>query len=178
MPNYRRAWIPGGTFFFTVAIADRRSTLLIDEIKPLRRAFATTMRTRPFRIDAIVVLPEHLHCVWTLPFGDADFATRWRQIKAAFSRELPKRGSVRASLSRKRERGLWQRRYLEHLIRDEADFNAHVDYVHVNPLKHGLVTRVADWRWSSFHRHVRAGVLGADWAGTGVASRTVPPNRP
>jgi putative transposase len=112
-----------------------------------------------------VVLPEHLHCVMTLPPGDSDFSRRWRLIKSAFSRALPKtehRSGVRQAAG---ERGSWQRHYREHLIRDDADFRRHVDYVHVNPLKHGHVQRVRDWPYSTFHRYVAAGVYPADWCG-------------
>ena len=123
------------------------------------------MQRHPFEIHAWVVLPEHLHCVISLPHGDSDFATRWRLIKSGFSKGLPateQRSTVR---QRRGERGIWQRRYWEHLIRDEADFQAHVDYVHINPQKHGLVEQVKDWPYSTFHRWVERGAYPADWAG-------------
>jgi len=169
MPNYRRAWTEAGTFFFTVSLAVRRLTLLTDEIQSLRHAFATAKHARPFCIDAIVILPDHLHCIWTLPAGDVDFATRWAHIKTVFSRALPRSEQRCSSMIGKRERGIWQRRYWEHRVRDDADFAAHFDYVHINPVKHGHVERVAEWPWSSFHRYVRAGVLSCDWAGSARA---------
>jgi putative transposase len=113
----------------------------------------------------MVVLPDHLHTIWTMPDGDADFATRWRLIKSAFSRRLPAGERISNSRVAKGERGVWQRRYWEHTIRDENDFARHTDYIHVNPVKHGLVTQVRDWPYSSFHRMVKLGVYSEDWAG-------------
>ena len=166
MPNYRRAFIPGGTWFFTVNLLERHGNdLLMREIDLLR---ATVRRVRdkfPFHVDAWVVLPDHLHCVMTLPPGDSDFSLRWRLIKSGFSRALPKterRSAVRRAAG---ERGIWQRHYWEHLIRDEADYRRHIDYVHMNPLKHGHVKRVRDWPYSTFHRYVSAGIYPADWCG-------------
>ena len=165
MTDYRRNFIPGGSFFFTVNLADRRSGLFVEHIDELRAAFRGTHQRHPFTTDAIVVLPDHLHAVWTLPKGDADFATRWRQIKSAFSRNIPTVEPISNSRAAKRERGIWQRRYWEHTIRDENDFVRHVDYVHINPVKHRLVTRVSDWPYSSFERMVRLGLYPRDWAG-------------
>ena len=166
MPNYRRAWCPGGTYFFTVTLLQRQATdLLTRRIDLLRQVVRQVKGERPFVIHAWVVLLDHLHCILELPEGDADFATRWRLIKMNFSKALPlsePRDSVR---KRRGERGIWQRRYWEHLIRDEDDLRAHMDYVHINPLRHGLVSRVADWPHSTFHRLVAAGVYPADWAG-------------
>ncbi len=163
MPNYRRAWVPGGTCFFTVNLLERDRRLLVEHIDGLRDAFRIACAARPFEIIAAVVLPDHLHCLWRLPTGDADNATRWRHIKSMFSRSLPmgERRSRRRVV--KAERGIWQRRYWEHLIRDERDLMTHVDYIHYNPVKHGHVARVCDWPYSSFHRHVRSGALSADW---------------
>jgi putative transposase len=155
--SYRRAFLPGGTFFFTVNLADRRSRLLIDQVELLRDAFRYARRRHPFAIEAIVILPEHLHAVWTLPEADSDFPFRWRLVKAAFSRSLASGELVSPSRLRKRERGIWQRRYWEHAIRDEDDFTRHLDYIHFNPVKHGHVSRVKDWPHSSFHRMVRLG---------------------
>jgi putative transposase len=166
MSSYRRARLEGGTFFFTVTLADRVSTLLIDRIEALRGAFAETRRELSFQIDAIVVLPDHLHCIWTLPHGDSDFPSRWQRIKGRFSRACPEGEVISTSRRRKRERGIWHRRYWEHVIRDERDFSAHVDYIHWNPVKHGHAARVSDWPHSSFHRFVREGTLPADWGGT------------
>jgi putative transposase len=145
MPNYRRAFIPGGCWFFTVNLLNRRQTLLVDHIETLREAVAAIRESRAFDIDAFVVLPDHLHAVWSLPPGDFDFSTRWRLIKSRFVRALPKQEPIDAVRLARNERGVWQRRFWEHLIRDEADYARHVEYCYVNPLKHGLVTRVQDW---------------------------------
>ena len=165
MTNYRRSDIAGASYFFTVNLADRSQALLTEHIALLRNAFEYTLELHPFTVDAIVILPDHLHAIWTLPAGDVDFALRWRLIKTVFSRGLPNGEHRSASRQSKGERGIWQRRYWEHLIRDEADFARHVDYIHINPVKHGLVERVADWPNSSFHRYVKAGMLPMDWAG-------------
>jgi REP-associated tyrosine transposase len=165
MTGYRRNFIPGGNFFFTVNLADRRLRLLTEHVDELRDAFREVRRHHPFTTDAVVVLPDHLHAVWTLPEGDADFGTRWRQIKSAFSRKLAPTEKISESRAAKGERGIWQRRYWEHTIRDENDFARHVDYVHINPVKHRLVTRVSDWPYSSFHRMVKLGVYPEGWAG-------------
>jgi len=165
MPNYRRLRVPGGTYFFTVTLIDRKSDLLIRKIELLREAVKKVRRDQPFHIDAWVVLPDHLHCVWTLPPEDADYATRWKNIKTAFSKQLPATEASSDAHARPQERGIWQRRYWEHTIRDDRDYEAHVDYCHINPLKHGLVTAVLDWPFSTFHRYVQAGIYPADWAG-------------
>jgi putative transposase len=164
MVRYRRNFISGGTFFFTVTLADRRSSALVDHVASLRAAFRQTRRERPFSIDAIVVLPDHLHAMMTLPPDDADFSGRWRRIKALFTRDVVRRG-LPISRNPRGEFDLWQRRFWEHTIRDEADLSRHVDYIHFNPVKHGLTTRVNDWPYSSFHRYVRQGVFPDDWAG-------------
>ena len=166
MSNYRRAYAPGGTWFFTVNLLHRHlNDLLIHEIELLRRVVKNVRHRYPFHIDAWVVLPEHMHCVWTLPADDHDFSLRWRLIKSGFSRALPKTESLSPTRLAAGERGIWQRHYWEHLIRDETDYQRHIDYVHVNPLKHGLVTRVGDWPCSIFHRDVGRGLYGADWCG-------------
>ena len=164
MANYRRVWIPGGTYFFTVALADRQSELLTSRIAELRAAFRTARTARPFATEAIVILPDHIHAIWTLPPGDADYATRWSQIKATFSRALPAGERASASRARRREREIWQRRYWARAIVDENDFAAHADYIHINPVKHGLAASAREWPWSSFHRYVRDGVLAETWA--------------
>jgi putative transposase len=164
MTAYRRNLVPGATYFFTVTLADRRLALLTEQIEPLRTAFRETRLRHPFTIEAIVVLPDHLHAIWTLPKGDADFAVRWSLIKANFSRTFPLREPVSMSRRRKRERGIWQRRYWEHTIRDEDDFTRHIDYIHFNPVKHGYVDHVSNWPYSSFHRMIRLGLYPADWA--------------
>ena len=124
MPNYRRTFVPGGSWFFTVNLLDRNQTLLVDQIETLRGAVAATRQSRAFNIDAFVVLPDHLHAVWSLPPGDSDFSTRWRLIKNRFARALPKQEPLSAVRVARNERGIWQRRFWEHLIRDEADLCA------------------------------------------------------
>lgn len=165
MTAYRRNFVLGGSFFFTVNLADRKRALLVEHLAVLRQAFGVVRQRHPFTVDAIVVLPDHLHAIWTLPPGDADYATRWRLIKSAFSRRLARDERVSHSRLAHGERGIWQRRYWEHTLRDEADFARHVDYIHINPVKHGLVTRVRDWAPSSFHRYVEMGIFPIDWAG-------------
>jgi len=165
MTGYRRNFVVGGCLFFTVNLAGRRRRLLTENIDVLRTALRETQRRHPFSIDAMVVLPDHLHAVWTLPDGDADFSTRWRLVKTSFSWKLAVEEPVSTSRAGKGERGIWQRRYWEHTIRDENDFRRHIDYIHINPVKHGLVTRVSDWPYSSFHRMVRESVYPEDWAG-------------
>jgi putative transposase len=164
MVHYRRNFIAGGTFFFTLTLADRASRALTDRVEVLRAAVRETRRLRPFVVDAGVVLPDHLHIVMTLPQGDADYTNRWRLIKRRFTDAVMKSGTSVARHSNG-EAALWQRRFWEHTIRDEEDFERHVDYVHFNPVKHGLVSRVSDWPYSSFHRYVRQGLLPPDWGG-------------
>lgn len=164
MPNYRRANIAGGTFFFTLTLADRSSDLLAREIDRLRRIYGQVQERRPFDTVAICILPDHLHAIWSLPRGDSDFAMRWNLVKSGFSRGLPAASRSTSKIS-KREKGIWQRRYWEHVIRDDADLARHVDYVHFNPVKHKLVSRVCDWPHSSFHQYVKRGDLPEDWGG-------------
>ena len=165
MTNYLRSKIAGASYFLTVNLADRSSSLLTAQIALLRSAFEYVQIRHPFTIDAIVVLPDHLHAIWTLPEGDIDYSLRWRLIKTYFSRSLPHDEHRSASREAKGERGIWQRRYWEHLIRDDLDFARHVDYIHINPIKHGWAKKVSEWPYSSFHRYVRAGILPIDWAG-------------
>jgi len=166
MSEDRRAFIPGGTWFFTVNLLERhRNDLLVREVRLLREAVRRARARYPFQINAWVVLPDHLYCVCTLLPDDADFSTRWRLIKSGFSRALPKTERLSDVRNAAGERGIWQRRYWEHLIRDEADLSRHVDYVHVNPLKHGWVKRVSDWPYSTFHHYVRQGIYPADCCG-------------
>jgi putative transposase len=166
MPDYRRYRLPGGTYFFTVNLLQRYpNDLLVRHIDILRSEVRAVREKRPFVIDAWVVLPDHLHCVWTLPQGDDDFTNRWRLIKQGFSKALPiteRRSAVRMARG---ERGIWQRRFWEHAIRNETDYAAHIDYCHINPFKHGYVQRVADWPYSTFHRDVERGIYPLDWAG-------------
>ena len=164
MPRYIRAFVPGGTFFFTVTLLERRRKLLIENIDHLREALKEARRRRPFTIEAIVILPDHLHCIWTLPSGDADFSTRWHDIKARFAAHIPREEKLSERRLKKGERGIWQRRFWEHVIRDERDYERHVNYIHYNPVKHGLVTMVAEWPYSSFQRYVERGIYNVDWA--------------
>jgi putative transposase len=159
--NYRRLRVGGGRYFFTVATQDRRP-LLIEHHDRLWRALSQVQADHPFTVDAYVVLPDHLHMIWTLPAGDADFSTRWMLIKRRFSQGV-EGGAVNASKKRKRERGIWQRRFWEHLIRDAVDLRRHLDFIHHDPVKHGCCAAPRDWRLSSFGSHVDRGVYQADW---------------
>ncbi|MBK5206101.1 MAG: transposase [Polaromonas sp.] len=153
--QYRRAFTPGGTFFFTLVTQERRAVFAsAAAVEALRGAFRAVHTSRPFEIAAMVVMPEHLHCIWTLPPGDADFSTRWRLIKTWFTKHHAADGRAQA---------VWQPRYWEHQIREDADFAHHVDYIHYNPVKHGLAKSPWDWPYSSFRRHVEAGVYPANW---------------
>ena len=151
MPNYIRPRHSGACVFLTITLAQRGSSTLVERIAILRQAVRATMETRPFRIDAWVVMPDHMHCVWTLPEGDAEYAQRVQSIKARFSRQLPM-GPRRASHVARREKGIWQRRFWEHHIRDTTDFENHIAYCWHNPIKHGFVDNVRDWPYSSWHR--------------------------
>ena len=191
--RYRRDTTLGATYFFTVVTYQRRPLFQTDEaVELLRESILTVRQRHPFIIDAFVLLPDHLHCIWTLPPDDADYATRWMLIKSRFTRHLGNVGlgqmegvglrgaqpdlRVVAGASRnaafvredRRQRTVWQPRYWEHRIRDDTDFARHVDYIHWNPVKHGLVARVADWPYSSVHRYLRQGLLPANWAGVGI----------
>ncbi len=164
--QYRRAFTPGGIFFFTVVTEGRRPVFVSDDVvEVLRCAFRSVRKSRPFQIEAMVVMPDHLHCIWTLPPDDADFATRWRLIKTWFTKHCPLdlRFIPNPARAAKGEQGLWQRRYWEHLLRDENDYARHVDYIHYNPVKHGLATSAIEWPYSSFHRHVEVGNYQSDW---------------
>ena len=169
MTQYRRASVPGATWFFTVNLAERNGNrLLVDEVDALRAAFRAVQVVHSFRIDAAVILPDHLHCIWTLPPGDSDFSTRWGLIKGNFFRSIQKGERLSQSRIKRGERGLWQRRFWEHLIRDEEDLKHHTDYNHWNPVKHGWVQSVVDWPHSSFHAYLRRGMYEANWGGVGV----------
>ncbi len=171
MSRYRRLSLAGGTYFFTVVMY-RRQTILCDDMmrSALRAAIESVRRTRPFTIDAWVLLPDHLHCIWTLPEGDADFSTRWMMIKRKVSftcaTNYLRKDLLTASKQKHRESTLWQRRFWEHQIRDDDDFARHMDYLHFNPVKHGLVANVKEWPYSSFHRLVEQGRYSANWGGT------------
>jgi putative transposase len=164
--QYRRAFIPGGSFFFTLVTEKRRPLLASAEaVEVLRQAFRTVKADRPFVLDAIAVLPDHLHCLWALSPGDADFATRWRLIKTWFTKHCDP--ALRQERNRSRvarnEQAIWQHRYWEHAICDETDFACHLDYIHYNPVKHGYVTAAGEWPYSSFRRYVEDGIYPADW---------------
>jgi putative transposase len=150
MPSYVRARVEGGTYFFTLASMNRSPVLANEDVRrALRNAIESTCTRWPFTVDAWVLLPDHLHCLWTLPEDDADFSKRWSTIKRLTTQALGK--------------AVWQARFWEHLIRDEADFQRHFDYIHWNPVKHGLAQRALDWPYSTFHRHLKRGIYTADW---------------
>lgn len=165
MRTYIRSKSAGGVYFFTVNLAERHNNdLLISHIDLLREAFRLTKRQYPFIIEACVILPEHLHCIWRLPEGDYDFSTRWRLIKTHFSKNIVLNERISSSRKRNKERGIWQRRFWEHLIKDEDDYKNHLDYIHYNPVKHGYVQRAIDWQYSSFYIWTERGVYLRDWA--------------
>jgi putative transposase len=163
--KYRRAKNEGGCYFFTLNLASRQHSLLVDEFDKLRNSFNQVKKRHPFRLDAMVILPEHLHAVITLPLNDKDYATRWMLIKSGFSRQIPKQERISDSRQRKGERGIWQRRYWEHQIRNDFDFARHVDYIHYNPVKHGYVEYAEEWPYSTIHEYIRQGILDKGWSG-------------
>ena len=152
MSNYRRMRVPGGTYFFTVNLADPDDCTLCVEIDLLRECYRKTQSELPFRTDAIVVLPNHIHAIWTLPEGDTDYSDRWRRIKGRFSCALGRRASVSHSKVVKRERGIWQRRFWEHTIRNDEDLDRHLAYCWLDPVRHDLVDNAADWAFTSFNK--------------------------
>jgi len=162
--HYRRVIIPGATYFFTVNLHDRKSTLLTKEMAKLRTAFRKTLQHYPCSIHGIVILPDHLHMIMALPEGDSNYAIRLNLIKGAFSKQIQPNEKVSLARAKKRERGIWQRRFWEHLIRDESDYEQHMNYIHYNPVKHGYVTNPIDWPYSSIHKHIRDGILTHAWA--------------
>ncbi|MHC5022888.1 MAG: REP-associated tyrosine transposase [Planctomycetota bacterium] len=169
MPSYRRARIPGGSFFFTLVTADRRPILCDgNRVACIREAIRVTQQERPFVLDAAIILPDHLHFIWTLPPGDDDFPTRWRLIKSRCTRAFRSTGlwerPVSPSRKRHGDRGIWQRRYWEHVVRDEHQFERLVDYIHYNPVKHGLAHCPHEWDYTSFHRYVARRIYDASWA--------------
>jgi putative transposase len=164
MPDDRRNRVPGGTYFFTVNLANRRSDLLFREIGTLRAAIHAVRLLTPFHTDAWVVLPDHMHCIWTLPEDDTDYSGRWRAIKKRFSKALPNVELIRPEVLAREGRGIWQKRFWEHTIRDERDYSAHMDYVNFNPVKHRFVAHPADWAYSTFHKCVALGLHDAAWA--------------
>jgi len=172
MPNYRRARMDGGVSFFTVTTFRRQPFLTDADVRvALRSGIATLRTTLPFVIEAWVLLPDHLHALWTLPPNDHDFSTWWRVIKRTVTQHcgarLHRPEWMTARRAKRQQSTLWQHRFWEHLIRDETDFARHVDYIHWNPVKHGYVKRVVDWPYSSFHRYVRQGLPPREWGGNG-----------
>jgi putative transposase len=157
---------------FLTLVTGRRRPLFAEEParQLLRQAIAQTMTDRPWEMTAVVLLPDHLHMIWRLPDGDVDYSTRVSLLKKRFTRAFLAAGgeetAAPAGQRRHRLRGVWQRRFWEHTIRSAKDFRMHVDYIHLNPVKHGLAARPADWPWSSFHRYVRQGWYEEDWCGT------------
>ncbi|WP_392537953.1 transposase [Legionella sp. 227] len=162
---YRRVFRPGSTYFFTLNLKDRASNLLVQNIHVLRKTMSQIKKRYPFEINGIVILPEHLHMMISLPKGDSDYPLRIRLIKSNFSRQLPCNESIRFARQRKKERGIWQRRYWEHCIRDEKDYERHLNYIHYNPVKHGYVKKASDWHYSSIHRYIDAEILCKEWGG-------------
>lgn len=169
MSNYRRNY-QGNSYFFTLVTKQRRPIFNDEDARATLRQLIQAAKERwPFAIDAWVLLPEHMHCIWTLPDDDHDYSKRWGWIKKEFSKQtLEKVGPARQTPSSfgKRESGIWQRRFWEHTIRDEHDFSAHCDYIHYNPVKHGLAVNPADWPYSTFHRFVKEGIYPASWGQT------------
>ncbi len=161
MPNYRRLRVPGATYFFTVNLAERGETVLTDHIDLLREAYRITAAEHPIRCEAMVVLPDHIHAVWTLPPGDAEFSRRWQKIKGRFAHATGLRGNPSPSMVKKREAGLWQRRFWEHMIRDKDEERRAITFCHADPLRHGLVAAAEDWPFSTLHRDLRAKVGGS-----------------
>lgn len=170
MPEYRRSCVEGGTYFFTVVTFERKPILVSDSARMiLHQAWMEVTKRFPFETVAVCLLPDHLHCIWRLPEGDADYSTRWKEIKRRFSKEYLLQvgpvGQRNASRQRKHEVDIWQRRFWEHTIEDEEDLEVHLDYIYYNPIKHRLVERTTDWPYSSFARFVKEGIYDADWFG-------------
>ncbi len=171
MSHYRRARTPGGSFFFTVVTERRQKILTNADVRcALREGIQQVRQTLPFNIDGWVLLPDHMHCIWTLPADDADFSTRWRMVKrhvtVACGKHYFRPELMTARRTEKQCGTLWQPRYWEHCLREDEDVRAHLDYLHWNPVKHGLVEHVAEWPWSSFHRYAASGVYSRDWGGS------------
>ncbi|MGQ3888238.1 REP-associated tyrosine transposase [Legionella sp. CNM-1927-20] len=167
MVHYRRDTTPGGTYFFTIALRNRKSKLLTCHINLLGDAFRHVKGKYPFHVEAIVVLPDHMHAVWSLPDEDVNYSLRWHQIKSYFTKGLIKSGFT-IKPDKRGEYHLWQRRFWEHRIRNESDLQAHVDYIHFNPVKHGYVATANEWLYSSFHRYVQFGLLDKNWGGASM----------
>jgi putative transposase len=173
MTDYRRRRVEGGTYFFTLVTFERNTFLTTPEARDiLHEAWMFVMNRQPFTTEAICLLPDHIHCIWTLPEGDSDYSTRWKEIKRRFSHhyrdacaELDVPGESR---QKKMEQAFWQRRFWEHTIHGQEDYDRHVDYIHYNPVKHGLTASAGEWEWSSFRRFVQQGYYGMDWGRQGI----------
>jgi putative transposase len=165
MPDYRRIFQKGGTYFFTV-VTYQRAPILIDtnSVSLLRKCIEEVSATHPFRVDAFVILPDHVHTIWQLPENDCDYSVRWKKIKALFTKRYGRhRSDLPDSFLKKGEKGIWQRRYWEHLIRDQEDYDRHLDYIHYNPVKHNFAISAIDWEASSFVKFVNKGAYQIDW---------------
>jgi putative transposase len=168
MPEYRRFMVEGGTYFFTVVTFNRLPILTPEKAREiLRIAWKNTQERFPFKTDAICLLPNHLHCIWSLPEGDQNYSVRWKEIKRLFTKgyltQIGPGETRNESRVKRNEAAIWQRRFWEQTIRDDRDFNQHVDYIHYNPVKHGLVKNAIDWPWSSLHRYLRSGYYSNEW---------------
>ena len=168
MTNYRRLRQPGGTYFFTLVTFNRKPILtspICREI--LRNAWINVQLKHPFETVAVCLMPEHIHTIWRLPEGDVNYSMRWNEIKRHFTHEYLRQIDIdderNESRIKRREQAVWQRRYWEHTFFDEDDLNTHIDYIHYNPVKHGLAERVDDWAWSSYHQYVGMGMYPAGW---------------
>ena len=161
--RYKRVIIPGATYFFTINLLNRKSTLLVDHIEKLRLSFHRVHKVHFFEIEGIVILPDHIHMMMTLPIDDSNFSMRIRLIKGFFSQQIKSDEYITPIRKKKRERGIWQRRFWEHFIRDEEDYENHLNYIHYNPVKHGYVKQASDWPYSSIHRSIRTGILPKHW---------------
>ncbi len=170
--QYRRLKIEGSSYFFTL-VTDKRKKLFADDenVALLRQAFRHVMKKRVFVIEAIVILPDHIHCIWTLPAGDADFSTRWRLIKTWFTKHCDEQYKSAPNKARikKQQQAVWQHRYWEHGIKDEVDFEHHVNYIHYNPVKHGYVERAVDWQYSSIHKYIKRGIVSDGWGAGNIS---------
>lgn len=164
--NYRRSRSKGGCYFLTINLSNRKQSLLTQHIKALRRSFRKVKDRHHFHLDAIVVLPDHIHMIMTLPPNDSNYSKRVMLFKTHFTRQIPRVESISPSRASKGERGIWQRRFWEHLIRDEEDYINHINYIHYNPVKHGYVDRPVDWQYSSIHKYIKDGVLQTSWGST------------
>jgi putative transposase len=168
MPEYRRSFIPGGSYFFTVVTFNRQPILVSPKARQLLRiAWMDVQRRFPFTTDAICLLPDHIHTIWTLPPMDSNYSVRWKEIKRLFTlgflEQIGPGGERNGSRVKRKEAAIWQRRFWEHTLQDEEDLNRHLDYLHFNPVKHGWVQQVKEWPWSSFHRYVKMDCYPQDW---------------